>query len=160
MEKLIPYAPQINFVLRIKSSSRLAPSKVESCTFHRISCKEFYAQIWKDLKAEEYRQGIHDSNPNIIFLDVRSRHQYEICSLPWPFQNIPYSELDVHKKSFSEKYEKDIGKDLKVYILCRRGVASQKAAIKLVEWGYEQVYNIDGGLEQWQKDVDSTFPLY
>ena len=78
-----------------------------------------------------------------LFLDVRPRHQYDICSLPLPFQSLPFDEFDAQKTSFFDMHLQDSAKEVYVYTICRRGVASQKAAKLLVDWGFKNVYNID-----------------
>ena len=66
-------------------------------------------------------------------------------------------QKELYFKTYLDNLSKE---DIQIFTLCRRGIASQRAANKLVEWGFKTVINIDGGLEQWQKDVDTEFPLY
>ena len=141
--------------------------------FQHITCSNFYETIWKKISNINNRSSTDNVNKNndktidvssnekILFLDVRAKHQYDICALPFPFQNIPYSEFNLQKELYFKTYLDNLSKeDIQIFTLCRRGIASQRAANKLVEWGFKTVINIDGGLEQWQKDVDTEFPLY
>ena len=123
--------------------------------FNHISCADFYNGLWKNIEC-----GKVANTEAYLFLDVRPKHQYNICSLPLPFQSLPFDEFVAQKTSFFDMHLQDSAKEVYVYTICRRGVASQKAAKLLVDWGFKNVYNIAGGLEQWQKDVDSNFPLY
>lgn len=47
-----------------------------------------------------------------------------------------------------------------VYVICRRGFMSVKGTSLLLENGFQNVRNVDGGVTQWQKRVDPEFPLY
>ncbi len=137
-------------------------NKFVNPAFQHISCNEFYTDIWENRHCEDDNQD-KNGNVKLLFLDVRAKHQYDICSLPSPFINIPYSDFDLQKDSYFKKYideEHNSNNTIKIYTLCRRGIASQRAANRLIEWGFKTVFNIEGGLEQWQKDVDSGFPLY
>ena len=44
--------------------------------------------------------------------------------------------------------------------MCRRGIASIAATKLLLEKGMEKVYNINGGLNEWQNKVNPNFLMY
>jgi rhodanese-related sulfurtransferase len=141
-----------NIIIEAKQQQQIGKNK-----FQHISCSDFYDKVWK--KVCDDNKNCNGSN-GIMFLDVRAKYQYDICSLPFPFKNLPYNEFDLQKDIYFKSYIEHNYMDVKIYILCRRGNASQRAANKLVEWGFKNVFNIDGGLQQWQKDVDDSFPVY
>ena len=41
-------------------------------------------------------------------------------------------------------------KDKPVYLYCRSGARSQKAARKLIDMGFEKVYDLKGGFMRWK----------
>lgn len=47
-----------------------------------------------------------------------------------------------------------------IYVMCRRGMASVAGTKKLLAAGFAQVINVDGGVTQWQKQIDANFPTY
>lgn len=47
-----------------------------------------------------------------------------------------------------------------IYVICRRGNASQVAAAALAEAGYRDVCDIIGGLASWREEADAGFPLF
>ena len=47
-----------------------------------------------------------------------------------------------------------------IYFICRRGIASVSATNLLLENGFRDVWNIDGGLTEWKKKIDENFPFY
>ena len=144
-------------VYRKRDNSKVQGSTNEhtKIQFNHISCADFYQELWKDIGSGKVK-----NTEAYLFLDVRPRHQYKICSLPLPFQSLPLTEFDAQKKYFFDAHLQKSAKEVNVYTICRRGVASQKAAKLLVDWGFKNVYNIAGGLERWQKDVDGNFPIY
>ena len=50
--------------------------------------------------------------------------------------------------------------NLSIYVLCRRGIDSILATDYLLSNGMVNIYNIDGGLTSWKKEVDENFPAY
>jgi rhodanese-related sulfurtransferase len=51
--------------------------------------------------------------------------------------------------NFIEAFEK-LKKDQPVYLYCRSGARSQKAARKLVNMGFSQIYDLQGGYMRWK----------
>ncbi|SNR41111.1 Rhodanese-related sulfurtransferase [Maribacter sedimenticola] len=49
-----------------------------------------------------------------------------------------------------EKYFEKLNKEKAVYVYCRSGARSQKAARKLLKMGFEQVYDLRGGYSAWK----------
>ena len=47
-----------------------------------------------------------------------------------------------------------------LYVVCRRGNDSQVAVQKLLKLGISNAFDLEGGLQQWSNQVDSTFPIY
>lgn len=43
---------------------------------------------------------------------------------------------------------------------CHHGVRSHAAAQYFVGLGFESVYNLEGGIEAWSRDVDPDVPRY
>ena len=55
---------------------------------------------------------------------------------------IPYDEI--------EKNLDKLPKNQKIVLYCRSGRMSQEAADKLIKLGYRKVYNLTGGMHNWQ----------
>lgn len=100
-------------------------------------------------------------------MDVRSKLQFEICALEnsisiyyscFYYVDIPLAELANRLKEVKDKIGSgDEQKEL--YVICRRGNDSQHAAKLLISQSI-QAKNISGGLLNWNKEVDSSFPVY
>ena len=97
------------------------------------------------------------SSSHHILLDVRSAHQYAICSLSGS-RNIPLFDLPTSMEQLKEMEKQEGTREL--FVICRRGVASVKATKLLLEFGLSNVKNITGGLDAWHAEVDPTLPMY
>lgn len=75
-----------------------------------------------------------------VIIDLRSIEKYNNHHIPFA-QNIPYSKL-------ASNFETLLNKDTIYYIYCEKGLTSPKLCAHLRKHGY-QVYNIEGGYEEW-----------
>lgn len=109
------------------------------------------------ISPQQYLDDVYRSGAPHVLLDVRAPVQHEICSLPGSL-NIPYAKL---KKRIDEVHAavEAAGGEAPVYVYCRRGIDSIRATKLLVEQDLH-VFDVIGGIEEWNKSVDPAFPLY
>lgn len=104
----------------------------------------------KEVTAEELK-ALMDSKADFQLIDVREPHEYDICNLEGeliPMSDIPNS---VDK----------ISRDKKVVIHCRSGKRSGDMLLWLEKnHGFNNLYNLKGGILAWARDVDPEFPTY
>jgi len=83
----------------------------------------------------------------VFILDVRTPEEYAAGhingSTLLAVQDIPAQELDNRLK--------EIPKDRKILVYCRTGHRSTQASKILVENGFAEVYNMQGGITEWNK---------
>jgi rhodanese-related sulfurtransferase len=83
----------------------------------------------------------------VFILDVRTPEEYAAGhingSTLLAVQDIPAQELDNRLK--------EIPKDRKILVYCRTGTRSTRASKILVENGFAEVYNMQGGITEWIK---------
>lgn len=96
-------------------------------------------------------KNLMDKGMNLQLLDVREKDEFNFCKISGSF-NISLSLLMQH-------FEK-LDQTLPVVTICHHGVRSMRAANLLKENGFTHVANLEGGVEQWAKDVDPSMPRY
>jgi len=93
------------------------------------------------------------SDPNTLVLDVRNTYETEVGT----FQNAKVSNTR-NFREFSDSVVKELGgkKDTPIAMFCTGGIRCEKASQHLVAQGFENVYQLDGGvlnyLRQTPKD--------
>lgn len=80
-----------------------------------------------------------------IVLDVRTNG--EVAQGVIPETKI----IDIYDPAFSEKI-KSLPKEKEIYVYCTSGVRSMMAAKILQSNGFNRVYNLRGGIMDWQKN--------
>ncbi|OLY77600.1 Adenylyltransferase and sulfurtransferase MOCS3 [Smittium mucronatum] len=123
------------------------------------------------ISAMEYSK-IRKSNKRHILLDVREKSQFDLCSIKGsvhiPIKPILDEEASKEKGASEETPPNELTKlavqateeEQPIFVICRRGNLSQLAVKELRRLGFENCYQIDGGLTSWQRSVDSSFPSY
>lgn len=115
---------------------------------------------------QEYSSVLQSKQKHIL-IDVRPQLQQDIIKLDNAV-SIPLARIvkedgvqmvqDLIDKTFTEPSEPK-----KVFVMCRRGNASQKATRELknrLEEENVEIKDIIGGIEQWSTDVDPELPMY
>jgi len=98
-------------------------------------------KTYQDIDAAEFRELMKEKKAAQI-VDVRSDMEYRQG-------HIPGSKLiNMMSGDFDEQLMK-LPKDKKILLYCRSGNRSGMAAQKLGDAGYENVYNLRGGLMYW-----------
>jgi rhodanese-related sulfurtransferase len=82
---------------------------------------------------------------NMQLVDVRTEEEYEVSHLK-NAQNICVTSDDFREKVAS------LDKMKPVYVYCKSGNRSSKAASILIELGFTQVYDLQGGHQSWEKE--------
>jgi thioredoxin 1 len=94
----------------------------------------------QNISAEEFNTQI-EKNPGII-LDVRTPAETAQGYIP------DASFIDFYDPEFKAKV-KLMQKDQPIYVYCRSGGRSAKAAKILIQSGFKEVYNLTGGIGAW-----------
>lgn len=104
----------------------------------------------KEITVQELQQLI-STGADFQLIDVREPHEYRIAHL---------NGILVPLATVAEAAYK-IDKDKLVVVHCRSGVRSAKAIRELESlFGFENLYNLKGGILAWSKEIDSSVPTY
>ena len=90
---------------------------------------------------EQLERVIHMEGTQVM--DVRETVEYRFEHIHGT-THVPLSELSEDKVS-------RLKKDKPLYIVCKSGFRSQKAAEQLIHYGFSQVYVLEGGLDAWRQ---------
>ena len=86
-----------------------------------------------------------------VLLDVREPWEFRTCriegSMLAPMNTIP-----------ARAQELDPGTD--TVVICHHGMRSMQVARFLEHAGFDQVYNLQGGVDSWAQQVDTSMPTY
>jgi len=92
-----------------------------------------------------------DAREPLTLVDVRESWEYEIAQITGS-KLIPLGEL--------EERLAEIPRERIIVVQCHSGVRSEQGARLLQQAGFANVYNLEGGIEAWSRDVDPTVPRY
>jgi rhodanese-related sulfurtransferase len=100
----------------------------------------------KEKTVSELKQ-MRDDGVDFQLIDVREEHEFDMCNLEGDL--IPLGNL-------LTEIEK-IRKDVPVIVHCRSGSRSAAAINELEKrFGYENLYNLKGGIMAYSKEIDSS----
>ncbi len=94
------------------------------------------------LSPAKFKKGI--AKKDIQLLDVRTAKEFDAGHIAGA-QNINYFAAD-----FKEQIAK-LDKEKPVYVYCQGGGRSGAAAKMMVELGFKQVFDLEGGYDDWNE---------
>ncbi len=99
------------------------------------------AQDFSQVNSDEFRTLITDKDG--ILLDVRTTREFKNGHIP-DAGNLNFYALDFRKKLTL------LPDDAPIYLYCNTGYRSEKAAEFLAINGYDNVYNLEHGIMEWE----------
>jgi len=99
-----------------------------------------------DLNQQEWRSQL-EADDNAVVLDVRTPEEYSDGIIPNAIH------IDIYKGQ-GFVYEVDaLDKSKNYYVYCKAGGRSAQACNIMNQLGFENTYNLMGGITQWQGEV-------
>ncbi|MCH9031253.1 MAG: rhodanese-like domain-containing protein [candidate division Zixibacteria bacterium] len=86
-----------------------------------------------------------DSGEKFALLDVRTQSEYDEAHLEGVFALIPFDQIIERASELPQD------KKMPIFSFCRSGRRSGVATLTLRELGYEQAFNIEGGIIAWNR---------
>lgn len=109
------------------------------------ACKEnSVAQEIEVLTPTEFHDAMM-KNKDIQLVDARTAAEFEEGHLQDALN------IDVLEKDFITKAEK-LNLEQPIYVYCRSGKRSAKAALILKDAGFKEIYDMQGGYLQWESE--------
>lgn len=103
-----------------------------------------------EIDARALKARLEAGHPPLQLVDVREPHERALTHIGGeliPMHEIPY-RLDA------------IARDRDVVVYCRTGSRSGQVVAWLRREGFDNVYNLRGGLHAWSREVDPSVPRY
>ena len=108
------------------------------------------------ISATELKRRL-DAGEALQLVDVREAMELDLARLQQPVIHLPLSQSEI----WIEQISTLINRDQPVVVLCHAGIRSWQFACWLMEaQGYEQVLNLQGGIDAWSVSADPMVPRY
>lgn len=95
-------------------------------------------------------KALIESEPEARFYDVRTPSERARAKI----EGTTLLEGDVHTLMH------ELPKDTLLVFHCHHGMRSYQAAVHFLEHGFTRVYNVQGGIDAWSRDLDPAIPRY
>ena len=86
-----------------------------------------------------------------LLLDVREGWEFERCNIPGS-KLIPMGQIPNSLALLDPAQE--------IAVICHHGVRSLRVVMFLKQNGFQQVFNLQGGMDAWARQVDPGMPTY
>ncbi|GAB3479030.1 rhodanese-like domain-containing protein [Polaromonas eurypsychrophila] len=106
-----------------------------------------------------WRDSMGADAPAPVVLDVREPWELQTASVTedgFTLLRIPMREMPARVEQLKEQF----GVDQPIACLCHHGMRSLQVANFLVQSGFTDVVNLNGGIDAWSKQRDTAVPLY
>lgn len=162
IEKFIPAAEAV-----LKTRLKYKTSFHSECPFHKIKVRikteivrlrqsvNIEKGIGTHVKPAEWNQLISD--PEVVILDTRNDYEFQIGTFQGAINPSTEKFSDL-PKFVAENL--DPGRHKKVAMFCTGGIRCEKFAPFLKEQGFEEVFQLEGGILKYLEDVSETESLW
>lgn len=101
------------------------------------------------MDASELSEYLNSADP--VLLDVREPWEFDICHLPNSI-NIPMGQIPQRLDTLNSNDE--------YIVICHHGVRSLHVIQYLQGQSFDQLINLDGGVDTWARQVDLDMAVY
>ena len=109
-----------------------------------ISCQKKTPKEVQTLESKLFAEKLK-STDNPQLLDVRSPEEFEEGHIE-NATNVNWNDINFVKNA--QQYDKS----KPIFVYCKAGVRSRKAAHKLAELGFTNIYSLEGGIDKWNQN--------
>jgi len=96
---------------------------------------------------------LQDEKQQTFLLDVRTPREREVALLE-PSLFIPLQELHLRFRELAPYKEK------RMVVYCHHGIRSDYATHFLKDAGFDDVHNLEGGIDAWSLEIDPNVQRY
>ncbi len=106
--------------------------------------------VYKSVLPEEIYERIK-AGDKFKFIDVREPYEYEIAKIE-AAELLPLSRFNEWISTLKPEDE--------TVVMCHHGIRSANVCMFLIRNGFENVSNLEGGIDLWTMTVDKNVPRY
>ena len=104
------------------------------------------------LQPVELKAWLNDPSRSApLLLDVREPQEFEYCRIEGSVL-MPMGQVPARQSELKPEQE--------VVVICHHGIRSMQVARFLEHAGFASVYNLQGGVDAWSREVDAKMPKY
>ena len=92
-----------------------------------------------------------ERSARVVLLDVREHGELEVAAVSGAL-HIPMREIPARLA--------DLDRDTPLVVMCHSGGRSRRVAEYLLGNGFENVFNLRGGIDAWSTEIDPQVPRY
>jgi len=96
-------------------------------------------------------KSMQDKQTEFFLLDVREPHEYDTARIPGS-KLVPLGELG--------RRLNELPRGEKIVVHCKSGSRSARAVAQLQNAGFNDVWNLAGGIGAWSDEIDPSVPKY
>jgi sulfur-carrier protein adenylyltransferase/sulfurtransferase len=122
----------------------------EFCGTGKTSTTEARASGVQELTPRDLAERLRRGDA-VDLIDVREPYEWRIARIEGA-RLIPLGRIGASVP--------ELPRDRPIVLYCHHGVRSRAACEFLVAQGFDAVWNLSGGIDQWSADVDSSVPTY
>ncbi|HLQ24558.1 MAG TPA: rhodanese-like domain-containing protein [Acidiferrobacterales bacterium] len=105
----------------------------------------------QQITVQQLQQKLEAPGAKPVLLDVREPWEFQICSIAGS-THIPMGQIPARLK--------ELNKDNEIVAICHVGGRSQQVAGFLENQGFKKLYNLQGGVDAWAREIDPKMNKY
>ena len=105
-----------------------------------------------DVVSEISVDELNESYSEYFVIDIRSQEEREFCELQ--------DSVSIQKEDLDEKVA-ELPRNKKIVVYCHFGKQSKEVVTILQDkYGFNQVFNLSGGIHEWSQEIDNSVAIY
>lgn len=113
------------------------------------------------ISVQEFAKKIANGD-NMLLLDIREEQERYLANLDDGLPDVEHLPLSQFDPAAAPQYLLDTlnSTDKELVIMCHHGIRSAQFTYWLLAQGYENILNLDGGIEAWAVEIDPQVGRY
>ena len=99
----------------------------------------------------ELKTRLDQTGAKPVILDVREDWETKLCTLPGSTL-IPMGQVPARSA--------ELDPDREIVVVCHHGIRSLHVAKFLASQGFKRLYNLQGGVDAWAREIEPTMHKY